>query len=263
MDLGLRGKTALVAGASKGLGKAVALELAREGAQVAMLSRDRARIESAAQVVRDATGARTLPIPGDVTQQEDIARAVQETFKEFGAIHVLVTNTAGPPPGAFVSLTDEQWQSAVNLLLLSAVRLSQAVVPHMQKQKWGRIVHLASYSVKHPIENLMLSNAIRSAVVALGKTQAIELAKDGILVNSVLPGWTMTERVDEILQDRAKRNRTSLKSEYAAIESQIPMGRMGQPEELAGVVAFLASERASYVNGVALLVDGGIARTAF
>lgn len=263
MDLGLKGKVALVSGASKGLGKAVALGLAREGASVAILARDEARIQAAAKDIRDATGAPVLALTADVTRPADIRRAVEETAKRFGAIHILITNTGGPPPGAFVTLTDEQWQSAVSLTLMSAVRLSHAVVPHMQKQKWGRIIHMGSYSVKHPIDNLMLSNSIRSAVVGLGKTQAIELAKDGILVNSVLPGWTITERVEQILQDRAGRNKTSVREEAASIEKEIPLGRMAKPEELANVVVFLASERAGYVNGVALPVDGGAARTAF
>lgn len=263
MDLGLKNKIALVAGASKGLGKAVALGLAREGAHVAIISRDHARIEAAAQDIRNATGAQVLAITADVTRAVDIQRAVDETVKTFGTIHILVTNAGGPPPAAFMALTDEQWQSAVNLTLMSAVRMSHAVVPLMQKQKWGRIIHLSSYSVKHPIENLMLSNSIRSAVVGLGKTQAMELARDGILVNNVLPGWTVTERVEQLLTDRATRNQSNLRDEFAKIEKEIPMGRMGKPEEFANVVVFLASECASYVNGVALPIDGGATRTAF
>jgi 3-oxoacyl-[acyl-carrier protein] reductase len=263
VDLGLKGRVALVAGASKGLGKAVALGLAREDAQVAILSRDAARIEAAAKDIRDQTGAMVVAITADVTNANDIKRAVQTTIDKFGTIHILVTNAGGPPPAPFVALTDEHWQSAINLTLMSAVRMSAAVVPLMQKQKWGRIIHLGSYSVKHPIENLMLSNSIRAAVVGLGKTQSMELAKDGILVNSVLPGWTVTERVEQLMQDRAQRANTDVRTQYAAIEKEIPLGRMGTPEEFANVVVFLASERASYVNGVALLVDGGATRTAF
>lgn len=146
---------------------------------------------------------------------------------------------------------------------MSAVRLSRGVVPYMQKQKWGRIIHLCSYTVKNPVDSLMLSNSIRSAVVALGKTQAIELGKHGILVNSVLPGWTKTERVSELLKDRAERTHVDVQEAYAAIEKTIPLGRMGTPEEFANVVVFLASERASYVNGAALLIDGGITPTPF
>ncbi len=263
MDLGLQNKTALVAGASKGLGKAIALGLAHEGARVAIFARDAARLEQAAIEIRDATGAEILPLVADVTRADDIQRAVEAAAQKFGALHILVTNTGGPPSGAFASLTDQQWQSAVNLTLMSAVRLSAAAVPLMQKQKWGRILHVCSYSVKQPVDNLMLSNSIRSAVVALGNTQAIELGKDGILVNSICPGWTLTERVDEIMQDRAKRNGTRAHDERAKIEKEIPLGRMAMPEELANAVVFLASERASYISGVCLLVDGGITRTAF
>lgn len=263
MDLGLKGKVALVAGASKGLGKAVALGLAREGAHVAILARDQARIELAAKEIREATNAQVIAITADVTRAEDVQRAIAETIQPFGTIHILVTNAGGPPPAAFMALTEEQWQSAVNLTLMSAVRLSRAAIPYMQKQKWGRILHIGSYSVKHPIENLMLSNSIRAAVVGLGKTQALELGKDGILVNSVLPGWTMTERVDQLMNDRASRNSTSAQDESDKIAKEIPLGRMGKPEEFANTVVFLASECASYVNGVALAVDGGATRTAF
>ncbi|MDE3089946.1 MAG: SDR family oxidoreductase [Chloroflexota bacterium] len=264
MDLGLTGKVALVAGASAGLGKAVALGLAREGAHVAMFSRDKARIESAAQEIRDATGAQVLAIAADMTRAEDVRRVVAETVRRFGTVHILFTNAgSGPPPGAFVALSEEQWKDALDLILLSAIRLSREVVPYMQKQKWGRIIHSGSYSVKHPIENLMLSNSIRSAVVALGKTQALELGKDGILVNNVLPGWTGTERVGDILLDRARRKNTSERDELAAIEKEIPLGRVATTEEFANVVVFLASERASYVNGVYLPVDGGITRAPF
>jgi len=263
MNLGLQNKVALVAGASKGLGKAVALGLAREGARVAIIARDQTRVESAAQNIREETGAQVLAITADVTRREDIQRAVDETVKPFGAIHILVTNAGGPPPGQFVALTEEHWQAALNLTLMSAVRMSAAVVPLMQKQNWGRIIHITSASVKHPIDNLMLSNSIRAAVVGLGKTQAIELAKDGILVNSVCPGWTETERVGELMADRAARAKTDARTQFAVIENQIPMGRMGKPEEFANVVVFLASECASYVNGVVLPIDGGFVRTAF
>lgn len=263
MDLGLKDKIALIGGGSKGLGKAVAVGLAREGAQVAIISHDRARVEAAAKEIHDAVGVEVLPITADLSREQDIQRSVTEAVDKFGTVHILVTNTGGPPPGSFVGLTDEQWQNAVNGTLMMAVRLSRAAVPFMAKQRWGRIIHMSSYSVKHPVENLMLSNSIRSAVVALGKTQALELAKDGILVNNVLPGWTMTERVEQLMQDRATRANSSVGEVYAAIEKAIPLGRMGKPEEFASVVVFLASECSSFVNGVALPIDGGETRTPF
>lgn len=263
MDLGLNGKIAIVAGASKGLGRAVALGLAREGAKVAILSRDQARIQSAARELSQQSGSQVVGIAADVSKLDDVQRAVDQAAKQFGTINILVTNAGGPPPGTFLNLTDEQWKQAVDLTLMSAVRLSHAVIPHMQKNKWGRIIHLGSFTVKYPAENLIFSNSIRAAVVGLGKTQAGELGKDNILVNSVLPGWTETERVTQLLEDRAKRANTSVDEAYASIARQVPLGRMGKPEEFANAVVFLASERASYINGVYLLVDGGITPTAF
>ncbi|HEX7594636.1 MAG TPA: SDR family oxidoreductase [Anaerolineae bacterium] len=260
MDMGLKGKVALVAGASKGLGKAVALGLAREGAHIAILSRDAARIESAAKEIR---GAQVLALVADVSRAAGIQRAVDETAKKFGTIHIVVTNAGGPPPGVFVSLTDEQWLSAVDATLMSAVRLSRAAIPLMQKQKWGRIIHLGSLTIKQPYADLMLSNSIRAAVVGLAKTQANELAKDGILVNTVSPGIIETDRVVQLMESRAKRNGTTARDEYALAEKNVPLGRVGQPEEFANVVVFLASERAAFVTGTHIIVDGGETRTPF
>ncbi len=263
MDLGLKGKVALVAGASKGLGKAVALGLAREGALIAILSREAARIEAAAREIRDATGAQVLALVADVSRAADIQRAVDETAKKLGTIHIVVTNAGGPPPGVFVNLTDEQWLSAVDATLMSAVRLSRAAIPFMQKQKWGRIIHLGSLTIKQPYADLMLSNSIRAAVVGLAKTQANELAKDGILVNTVSPGIIETDRVVQLMESRAKRNGTTARDEYALAEKNVPLGRVGQPEEFANVVVFLASERAAFVTGTHIIVDGGETRTPF
>lgn len=263
MDLGLKGKVALVAGASKGLGKAVALGLAREGANVAIFSRDKARIELAAQEIRATTGAQVLAIVADASRAADAQRAVDETVKKYGALHIVVTNAGGPPPALFVDITDEQWQNAVDLTLMSAVRLSRAVIPHMQKNKWGRIIHLGSLTIKQPYDNLMLSNSIRAAVIGLAKTQSNELAKFGILVNTVSPGIIETDRVVQLMESRAKRNGTTEREEYALAEKNVPLGRVGRPEEFANMVVFLASERASFITGTHLIVDGGETRTPF
>ncbi len=263
MDLGLKNKVALVAAASKGLGKAVALGLAREGAKVAIFSRDRVRIEAAAKEIHDATGAQVLAMVADAMRLDDIQHAVDETARKFGTLDVLITNAGGPPPGEFVNLTEEQWQTAVDLTLMSAVRLSRAAIPHMQKQKWGRILHLGSLTVKQPYENLMLSNSIRAAVLGLAKTQSNELARYGILVNMVSPGIIETDRVVQLMESRAIRNGTTAREEYALAEKKVPLGRVGQPEEFASVVVFLASERASFVTGAHLIVDGGETQTPF
>jgi 3-oxoacyl-[acyl-carrier protein] reductase len=263
MDLGLKDKVALVAGASKGLGYAAARSLVREGVRVAICSRDALRIESAAEALHRETDAPVFAAVVDVTRAEEITRWVNGVAERFGTIHICVTNTGGPPSMPFVDLDDALWQAWLNQTLMSAVRLARAVIPYMQKQKWGRIIHLASYSVKNPVPNLMLSNSIRSAVVALGKTQADELAADGILVNCVLPGWTETERVGELMEARAKRESISVAEAFARLRATIPVKRLGRPEELGDAVAFLASERASYITGVALTVDGGGSRFPF
>jgi len=262
MDLGLRGKVALVTAASRGLGRAVALQLAQEGTSVAICARREEPLEATARTIRKTTGAEVLAVPADVSVPEDVDRLVKTTLDRFGRIDVLVTNAGGPPPGRFLDLTPADWEAAVQLTLMSAVRLCYAVVPAMREQGEGSIVAMTSISVKQPLPNLLLSNSIRLAVVGLMKTLADELAPDGIRVNVVCPGWTRTERVEQLLQDRAVRNGTTPDEEAAKIAAAIPLGRMGTPEEFARVVAFLASPAASYITGVSLLVDGGMYRGA-
>jgi 3-oxoacyl-[acyl-carrier protein] reductase len=256
----LDGKAALVAASSQGLGKAVALELAREGAAVVICARHAGPLERAAVEIRDATGSDVLAIPADVTVPSEIDRLVEQATARFGVPDVLVTNAGGPPPGRFSDLAAEDWQAAVDLTLMSTVRLCNAVVPGMQKRGGGSIVAMTSVSVRQPLPNLMLSNSLRLAVVGMMKTLADELAPDGIRVNVVCPGWTRTARVEQLLKDRAERNRTTVEEEAEQITSSIPLGRMGTPEEFGRVVAFLASPAASYVHGVSLLIDGGMFR---
>jgi len=262
MDLGLRDKVACVAAASQGLGKAIARALAAEGAKVAMCARRPAPLQAAADEITAATGSDVLPVVADVSAPEQAKRFVDSAVERFGRLDILVTNAGGPPPGRFDDLHDQQWQSAVDLTLMSVVHLCREAVPHMRRAGGGRIIALTSISARQPLENLILSNALRLGVTGLVKTLADELAPDGILVNSVCPGWTLTDRVQQLLEDRARRNGVSIDTAMAEIAADIPLGRLGRPEEIANVVAFLASGRASYVTGAAIVVDGGFVRGA-
>jgi 3-oxoacyl-[acyl-carrier protein] reductase len=259
MDLGLKGKIALVAAASQGLGFAVAKELAAEGAKVAICGRDNDRLSQAAEKIRSETGAAVLPIMADVAESDQARRFVQEAGAHYGSVDILVTNAGGPPPGDFRDLDESAWRTAVDLTLLSTVNLCYAAVPFMETAGAGRIIAIASISVKQPMRNLMLSNAIRLAVVGFTKSLSIELAPSNILVNAVLPGWTRTDRVTQLLTTNAAKTGELFQKVEANIVQSIPLGRMAQPEEFAAAVAFLASARASYITGVALPIDGGAA----
>jgi len=255
--LGLRGKVALVVAASKGLGKAAALELAREGAAVAICARTEATLRATAAEIERATGSEVLAVVADVSHADDVERLVQATVDRFGRLDILVTNAGGPPPGYFLDLGDEPWHAAVELTLMSTVRLCRAAIPHMRKNGWGRIVNITSVSVKQPMDNLLLSNALRAGVVGLAKTLSNQFASDGVTVNSVCPGWTLTDRVVELNATRAREDGVSVREVERQVTADIPMGRMGQPQELAALIAFLASERAGYITGTAIPVDGG------
>jgi len=261
MELGLVGKRALVAAASRGLGKAIALELAKEGAKVAICARDATRLRATAEEIERETGAEVLAVPADLTDREQLERFVAAANERWGGVDILVANAGGPPPGSFSELEDEQWEAAFQLTLMSAVRLARAVIPGMIERRWGRLIFSTSVSVKQPIRGLLLSNSLRLAVIGLAKSLANELASYNITVNSVCPGATATERLRELISHQAERH--GLSYEEAERESwlrEIPMGRLGQPEELAALVAFLASERASYITGTAIQVDGGAVR---
>jgi 3-oxoacyl-[acyl-carrier protein] reductase len=260
MDLDLAGKRALVAAASRGLGKAIALRLAEEGASLAICARDAERLEKAAEEIRQRTGAEVLAVPTDLTDYEQIKRLVRRAEEHFGGVDILVANAGGPPPGPFLELSDEQWQAAFQLTLMSAVRLAREVLPGMIARRWGRLIFSTSVSVKQPIENLILSNSLRLAVIGLAKSLANELAKYNITVNSVCPGPTATDRMKELITAQAERQGISYEEAERAWLSDIPMGRLGRPEELAALVAFLASERAGYLTGTAIQVDGGSVR---
>ncbi len=260
MDLGLNDKVALVTAASKGLGKAVALRLAQEGARVAICARSRESLRQAAAEIEAQTGRQPLALPADVSDPEAAEILIEGVLEQFGRIDVLVTNAGGPPPGQFLDLTPQDWESATQLTLMSAVRLCYEAAPVMKEQGNGAILAMTSLTVKQPLPNLILSNSLRLGVVGLVKTLADELAPYGIRVNSICPGWTRTTRVDQLLRDRAERNSTTPDKEAAKIAGAIPLGRMGRPEEFAAAAAFLVSDAASYITGVSLLVDGGMYR---
>jgi 3-oxoacyl-[acyl-carrier protein] reductase len=262
MDLDLRDKVVLVAAASQGLGAAIALEFGREGASVIICSRDKERIEARADLIRQDSGTDVLPIAADVTRASDVERLVEDAVCFRGHLDILVTNAGGPRPGRFLELSPEDFETACQLTLMSVVRMCYGVVPYMLAQGGGSIVTITSLSVKQPIENLVLSNTLRLGVIGLTKTLANELGPNGIRVNSVLPGWTRTSRVQELLADRAASNGTSVSEEAERIAGSFPLGRMADPREVARTTVFLASPAASYVHGVALPVDGGAIRSA-
>ncbi|MDZ7373318.1 MAG: SDR family oxidoreductase [candidate division KSB1 bacterium] len=261
MDLGLEGKVALVAAASKGLGRAAAEALAREGCNVAICSRDAARVKEAADAIRSRTGRDVLPVVADLTRTEDVERFVQAAVSRFGRLHIVVSNAGGPPAGTFDDLTEEQWQQAIPQTLLSAVRLVRFSLPHLRASGWGRIIFLTSMTVKQPIDNLVTSNVLRPAVVGLAKSLALQLAPENITVNAIAQGYFLTERLQELAQENARRENVGAEAIYRRWEENIPAKRLGRPEELGDLVAFLASERAGYITGTTISIDGGFVRS--
>lgn len=259
MDLGLRGKVALVAAASKGLGRAVALEFAREGARVALCSRDRGTSERVAAEIEQHTGSDAFGIGADVSTAEGCRAFVAKAVEKFGAVDALVCNAGGPPPGTFDELDDAAWQRALELTLFSAVRLTREALPHLRKSKGG-IVYMTSSTVRQPSQylNLILSSAIRTGVTGLAKTLAADLGREGVRTNTVQPGRIETERIRQLDEDSAKRRGVAPEVIRGEFLKLIPLGRYGRPEEFAAVVVFLASPRSSYVNGASLQVDGGL-----
>jgi len=258
MDMQLNRKRALVTGASRGLGYATALGLAREGCRVAINSRNPDSLAESANKVAAETGSQVIPVAGDVTDPAVPERIVHQTAEAFGGLDLLVTNSGGPPAGKFVSFDDTAWQAAFELNLLAHVRLIRAALPYLRQSPAASVLTLTSYSIKQPIPNLVLSNSIRSATIGLTKTLALELGSEGIRFNSILPAWTETERVYELMSHRAKVNGTSVEEEIAKQSQDSPLGRMGRPDEFANAAVFLLSPAASYITGVMLSVDGGM-----
>jgi 3-oxoacyl-[acyl-carrier protein] reductase len=256
MDLGLKGKRAIVMAASRGLGFASAVGLAREGCRLVICSRDRDRIEEAAQAIRRDTGADVRAIDADVSSVHEAARLVETAVEAYGGLEIVVHNAGGPPAGETLAMTEQQWQKAFEQNLLSFTRIVHAAVPEMKKAGYGRILTIASSSIKQPIPNLALSNALRAGVWGLAKTLSRELATQGILVNVIAPGRIQTERIEELDRANAEKSGKSLDDVRRASVASIPLGRLGSPEEFANIIVFLASARASYVTGQAITVDG-------
>jgi 3-oxoacyl-[acyl-carrier protein] reductase len=249
-----------VAAASRGLGRASARALAAEGAAVALCGRDAGRVREAAEAIARETGARTLAVVADVGRPEECRAFVEQAAAAFGRLDILVTNTGGPRPGGFTNLSPADWEDAYRVTLANVVHLVTAALPHMRRQGWGRIVNIASLSAKQPLEGLALSNAFRPAIVGLAKTLANELGRDGILVNTVCPGYTRTDRLEELARVRAQAAGTTPERVIAGLAEGTPLGRIAEAAELADVVAFLCSERASYLTGATIPVDGGATR---
>jgi 3-oxoacyl-[acyl-carrier protein] reductase len=260
VDLGLAGKVALVAASSKGLGKASALALAREGARVTVCARGEADLDAAAAEISRETGAEVLAVPADLTSAAGIHSVVAATAERFGGVDVLVNNSGGPAKGKFADFTDEDWRRAFEVVTLNFVRFVREVVPHMRRQRWGRIVGIQSTSVKQPVQGIDLSNALRPGIAGLMKSLMPDLAKDGITINLVLPGMFLTSRIIAGA-GRSPEGDQALQAQLAPIAATIPVGRLGDPMELGSLVTFLASQQASYITGAVYQVDGGITRS--
>lgn len=258
MDLGLKDRVALIAASSQGIGRATAEAFAAEGCRVAMCARSVQTLQSAAEEIRRQSGAEVFAEVCDVTQAEAVHRFVAAVAGKFGGIDICVTNAGGPPAKGFLAATHEEWQRALDANFLSAVYFAREVIPLMQRKRWGRIITLTSITTKQPVTDLVLSNAVRAAVVGLVKSLANEFGKDGILVNNVGPGFTATDRLKELAKARASSSGKSEQEIFAGWAADAPLQRLGDPREVAEAVVWLASERASYITGQTLLVDGGM-----
>ena len=263
MDLQLTGKRALVTGASRGLGYATAQRLALEGADLVINSRDVGKLTTAAQTLAGKTGRKIIPLTGDISDPSVPDALVKGAVLALGGLDILVTNAGGPPAGKFEDFNDAAWHQAVELSFLSHVRLIRAALPHLRQSNSPSVLAITSYSVKQPIPNLILSNSVRAATVGLVKSLALELGNEGIRFNSILPAWTETERVYDLMKIRAQANQTTLEQEIQKQAKDSALGRMGNPDEFANAAVFLVSPAASYITGVMLTVDGGMYKGTF
>ena len=263
MDLGLKDKRAFIAGSSRGLGYATALLLAKEGCKVVLNSRAEEKVEAAAESIVKETGTQAFAAAGDVSDAAMAEVLIKSATQSLGGLDILITNAGGPPAGSFEIFEEETWQKAVDTSFMSHVRLIRAALPHLRASDAPSVLTFTSYTVKQPMLNLVLSNSVRAATAALTKSLALELGKDGIRFNSILPGWTMTERVQHLMEFRAENNETTVEEELAKQIAEIPLGRVAQPDEFAKAAVFLVSPAASYITGVMLNVDGGIVKGLF
>jgi 3-oxoacyl-[acyl-carrier protein] reductase len=257
MDFGLQGRVAIVGGGSKGIGRAVAMMLAAEGARVIIAARGAEALSHAALAIRDATGAEVLPVTCDMASSDDIRALVERAAAEFGRIDILVNNTGGPPPGFFDQHGDDAWQHAFEMNLMSVVRMVREALPHLRASDQGRVINITSTSVKEPIDGLILSNSIRLGTTGLAKTLSRELGPLGITVNNVGPGLTMTDRIRPVIEAQARQQGREFEDVAAERTARIPARRIGEPEDVAAMVVFLASVQARQISGQTILVDGG------
>jgi 3-oxoacyl-[acyl-carrier protein] reductase len=263
MDLGIKNRAALVAASSQGLGKAIAFRLSREGSKVAICARGEERLLKTRDEIASETGGQVKAFVADVTDRNQVGKLVKQVVAEFGTVEILICNAGGPPSGMADEFNLDDYREALELNLLSTVNLCYEVVPLMKKQKWGRIINMASISAKQPIDTLILSNTSRAGVLGFSKSLSNQLAPYGITVNSVCPGYTKTKRVEELAKSFEDKGKGTVKDFYNSIEKNVPLGRLGTPEEIAQAVAFLASEGAGYITGVALQVDGGYIKALY
>ncbi|KAF0241993.1 MAG: 3-oxoacyl-acyl-carrier protein reductase [bacterium] len=260
MDLGLKDRVAIVTGASQGIGRAIACGLAAEGASLVICARNTEVLEKTASQIKEKYGVNVVALTADVTKLQDIERLVNQAIATFCRIDILVNNSGGPHATKFQSTPPEAWQPGIDLILMSVVHACRSVIPHMQARKWGRIINITSISVKQPINDLILSNTLRAGVIGLAKSLANELGKDNILVNNICPGYTLTDRLQELINIRAKAAQITQEQIVKQWENDVPIGRLAKPEEIADYAVFLASERASYINGTTVAVDGGLVK---
>jgi len=263
MDLGIKNRVALVAASSKGLGKAIASQLSREGAKVMICARNKERLGKTRDEIVAETRGVVRAFVADVRDKKQVSKMVEQTVKELGTIEILVSNAGGPPSGTADDFTLNDYQDALQLNLLSTINLCYEVIRFMKKQKWGRIINMVSVAAKQPIDSLILSNTARAGVLGFSKSLSNQVASYGITVNSICPGYTKTERVEELARSFEESGKGTVKDFYKNIQKNIPAGRLGTPEEIAQAVLFLASEQASYITGVALQVDGGYTKGLF